>query len=268
MLHHQGRPRGLGWLAFRIRHGPAGRPPLRRYHSGHGPGRLPLEFHPDHEEIKAQLFERGCLFQKLAGYHFKSYKGQAIEHKNIGFAIVNVDGRIVVDAYAYGKYSTEGVRSLNSLERVAALRDVQGDADDDGGYVDDGYTNYYSDDDLQDMAAERENKVELTAEQLLLCTPVVRGYSLKTKKWLGFFVDCVDEVVFNERAFEQLVLPEGHKSMILAFSESQVKNKARFDDDISGKGKGLITLLSGGPGIGKTLTAEAVAEAMHVPCTS
>ncbi|TEY63314.1 hypothetical protein BOTCAL_0156g00220 [Botryotinia calthae] len=38
-----------------------------------------------------------------------------------------------------------------------------------------------------------------------------------------------------------------------------------FDDVISGKGKGIIFLLSGGPGIGKTLTAESVAEQMRVP---
>ncbi|KAF7942561.1 uncharacterized protein EAE97_006015 [Botrytis byssoidea] len=41
--------------------------------------------------------------------------------------------------------------------------------------------------------------------------------------------------------------------------------KEIYDDVISGKGKGIIFLLSGGPGIGKTLTAESVAEQMHVP---
>lgn len=44
-----------------------------------------------------------------------------------------------------------------------------------------------------------------------------------------------------------------------------MKYKDTFDDIISGKGKGIIMLLSGGPGIGKTLTAEAVAENMKVP---
>ncbi|KAH8879647.1 P-loop containing nucleoside triphosphate hydrolase protein [Thozetella sp. PMI_491] len=225
----------------------------------------PIEFHPDHEAVKAQLLERGRKFHKLAGYHYKSYKGPAVERQQIGATLVSVDSRIVVDAFAHGKFSNESQRSLNSLDRMDALPAVQGDADDDGGYVDNSITNYYGDDDLEDGAAERENKRELTDEQLILCSPMLKGFSLKTKKWLEFFVDVVDEVTFNERAFKQLVLPDGHKSMILAFAESQVKNKNRFDDDIAGKGKGMIMLLSGSPGTGKTLTAEAVAEAMHVP---
>jgi len=61
------------------------------------------------------------------------------------------------------------------------------------------------------------------------------------------------------------VLPADQKELILAFAMSQVKFKDDFDDVISGKGKGIIMLLSGGPGIGKTLTAESVAETMKVP---
>ena len=38
-----------------------------------------------------------------------------------------------------------------------------------------------------------------------------------------------------------------------------------FDDFVSGKGLGLIGLLSGPPGVGKTLTAEAVAEILQRP---
>ena len=225
----------------------------------------PFEFHPDHERIKSQLLERGRVFHTLAGYHFKSYNGQAIETGMMGSSLVSVDGRIVVDAYAYSKYGNDSTRTLKSVQKRAALQDVQGDADEDGGFVGESDPTYYTEDDLEGMAAERENKEELTEEKLILCTPTIKGYSLKAKKWLRFFVDGVGEVTFNERAFEQLVLPQGHKNMILAFSQSQVRSKALVGDDISGKGKGMIMLLSGGPGIGKTFTAEAVAEAMHVP---
>lgn len=53
------------------------------------------------------------------------------------------------------------------------------------------------------------------------------------------------------------MLPHEHKELILALTESQVENKEHFDDVIQGKGKGMIMLLSGPPGVGKTLTAES-----------
>jgi len=43
----------------------------------------------------------------------------------------------------------------------------------------------------------------------------------------------------------------------MGFVESQVETKNTFDDVIQGKGKGIIMLLSGPPGVGKTLTAES-----------
>lgn len=108
-------------------------------------------------------------------------------------------------------------------------------------------------------------RIPLTDEQLIQCSSLLKGYTLKTKRWLSFFVDCVTEIIWNNSAFSNLVLPHSQKELILAFAESQVLHKDKFDDVISGKGKGIIMLLSGGPGIGKTLTAESVAENMKVP---
>jgi hypothetical protein len=45
--------------------------------------------------------------------------------------------------------------------------------------------------------------------------------------------------------------------LILTFAESQLASKGLFDDVIEGKGKGIIMLLTGEPGVGKTLTAES-----------
>ena len=109
------------------------------------------------------------------------------------------------------------------------------------------------------------DQTPLTDDQLLLCSASLRGYSLRNKKWLQFSIDCVGDIKWNESAFENLVLPSDHKELILALTKSQVQNKDCFDDIIQGKGKGMIMLLSGPPGVGKTLTAESVAENMRAP---
>jgi SpoVK/Ycf46/Vps4 family AAA+-type ATPase len=71
-------------------------------------------------------------------------------------------------------------------------------------------------------------------------------------------------VFWNKDAFERLVLPSRMKDLIKALVMVRAsKNKKRQDpnpalkrdDIIASKGNGLIILLHGGPGTGKTLTA-------------
>ncbi|MCJ1440358.1 MAG: hypothetical protein MMC23_000841 [Stictis urceolatum] len=65
--------------------------------------------------------------------------------------------------------------------------------------------------------------------------------------------------------FENLVLPGEVKDLLLAFARIKTAGDAMFDDFVGGKGKGISMLLSGPPGVGKTLTAEAIAEKLKVP---
>lgn len=97
----------------------------------------------------------------------------------------------------------------------------------------------------------------MTEFHLLLCTPTVRGFCLREQEWEDFNIDGIDDVEFNTTPFDSLVLPEGYKELILAFVESQLKEGDSFEDVINGKGGGLVVLLSGVPGVGKTLTAES-----------
>jgi len=78
-----------------------------------------------------------------------------------------------------------------------------------------------------------------------------------------FEIDGVKEVDFNEKAFESLVLPEEQKTTILSLVRAHTHD-FDFDDIIKGKGKGLIFLLHGEPGVGKTLTAGMYTVSLHL----
>jgi len=112
-----------------------------------------------------------------------------------------------------------------------------------------------SDDELQLGSGQR--RAALTKTQLLIASPSVTGYALKTKRWcessfpaplalldvslsncppVSFFIESVREIEWSEGAFQSLVLPADQKELVLAFAESQAKYKETFDDVIQGKG--------------------------------
>jgi SpoVK/Ycf46/Vps4 family AAA+-type ATPase len=74
------------------------------------------------------------------------------------------------------------------------------------------------------------------------------------------------DIPWSEHAFDSLVLDSSEKDLLLALVDRDEFRTAKpFHDFISGKGQGMIMLLSGPPGVGKTLTAESVAEHLRQP---
>ncbi|KAK3694192.1 ATPase [Podospora appendiculata] len=205
---------------------------------------FPWSFHEQKEAVAAALMQRGEIFEKLAGHSYKSYSGAAITWDSQGNEVpIQVTGRIIVDIDSFNRFSPYPERWLSDwnakdLDRLSKHKEKYG--------------------------LGENGTLRLSPYHHMLARSRTRGYSLKLKKWLDFFIEQVDEITWNTNAFDKLVLDEDQKELILAFSESQLEGST-FDDVISGKGKGIICLLSGPPGVGKTLTAEAVAENLKVP---
>jgi SpoVK/Ycf46/Vps4 family AAA+-type ATPase len=91
------------------------------------------------------------------------------------------------------------------------------------------------------------------------CPPYFIGFSLSRKEWCHFLVDSINEVQWNENVWKSLILEEQEKFVLRALVSSHMYHENPRDQPQQ-KGKGLVILLHGAPGSGKTLTAETVAE--------
>jgi hypothetical protein len=106
---------------------------------------------------------------------------------------------------------------------------------------------------------------ELRDDAMWMTDPYVKGFSFVTKQWGRFSVGNISPIAYRDDAFDQLVLAEDKKELVRALVTN---GGGGFQDIISGKGGGCIFLLHGDPGVGKTLTAEAIAELLHRPLYS
>jgi hypothetical protein len=229
---------------------------------------FPLKYHPNKDILISALLAQGKKFISLKGQQFKFYRGicTVLCHCNprrvhVSFFIfiyfsnllpdsqylilfLQVDSRIMIDTCAFNRLNPEFAVSVRSIE-----------------------------DEIDD------NNGELAQDHILILTNKIGIFSFQDKKFYHGIIDNVFDITFNDQVFNQLVLPPKQKDLVRVLVQNHhhavgkksetgddgtVKGEG-FDDFIEGKGKGLVAVLHGPPGVGKTMTAEAVAEFTRRP---
>lgn len=112
-------------------------------------------------------------------------------------------------------------------------------------------------------------------EDLLLLPRRLFGYALRERKFFQADVQYLRQVQTESDSFESLKINEDHIRIVNSVVSSHFQRKEMeslpgfmnfMDQDlIRGKGRGLVILLHGAPGVGKTATAEAVAMTHNKP---
>lgn len=200
------------------------------------------------DETMASLSERGAVFRKFTEGNEGAYVnvkrgGQITVRSYWGDRTFRAEGRAMIDVKM-------GMRVANAqVERISEFLLAN------------------------DRTARRDNEREITKakpyvisdDELFMCMPTLIGFSMTSKMWGEFAVSDLEEIQWRDDAFDLLVLDEDLKDQIKALVQHHGDG---FEDIISGKGGGVIFLLHGVPGVGKTLTAETVAELLHRPLYS
>ncbi|CAF9912370.1 hypothetical protein IMSHALPRED_000298 [Imshaugia aleurites] len=222
---------------------------------------FPLDYHQDLAKVKSDLIERGRRFASLKGIHHTAYHGLAHQKRKGEPFKFSVKGRIMVDPIAFKEhnpnYERPRVDGLSGRDILGIRNDVLHDILTEGlGLTDD-----------IKHGGDKNKSSEMKDEEFLVCGPTVLGFSLDRRAWAEFAVSGIQDITWTNLPFDTLVIPAKTKEMLQALVHNQIPdpNKPAFDDFIEGKGKGLIVLLHGPPGVGKTLTAEAVSEYQKRP---
>jgi hypothetical protein len=112
----------------------------------------------------------------------------------------------------------------------------------------------------------KSSELEIISDDMIyMFYPYLCGYSLNNKRWGEMDIDCLTDIKFDSKAFDYLVLDEEIKKLMKALV---LNVNTSFSDVITGKSGGCIFLLHGPPGVGKTLSCEAISELLQKPLYS
>ncbi|KAF5619487.1 P-loop containing protein [Fusarium sp. NRRL 52700] len=221
----------------------------------------------DIKSMKAALVAHGRKYEALRGIHYRFYPGiLKREHTHCeadtsgwedasipSLPIQAIAGRVIVDAAGQCGHEAGSFGPLSSLRISSEM------------YKNGQYSKAATSSDHQESQEDSdweeavdEDRKRLSDEQAMLTVSTVECFSIENKTWCTAPIDDLRDIEWNTHAFDNLVIDEAEKRLLVGFIGAAKNGKLQdFDDFVDGKGKGLVMLLCGPPGTGKTFTAES-----------
>ncbi|KAK1240247.1 hypothetical protein MKX08_007689 [Trichoderma sp. CBMAI-0020] len=266
---------------------------------------MPIAHYKDWEKTRQLLLQRSSKLRvvlggNLQGFRAQTYTGQAwlkdfARHTSAMPHVadrVQVTGRFIVDFSQYVSHN----RKYCTLEEIKKKRKrikaklprghFHSESDSDFDSEEDALSDIEqraghlsvqqstaevesTKDDLLQLSRDVSEAFHISIEDFELLYPaLIPAFWLGEKKWWWLRSDEIQDVEWNANAFEFLRLEKMTKNLVESLVKGHESGSVSFDDVIEGKGQGLIFLLHGEPGLGKTLTAESVADYLKRPLYS
>ncbi|KAF2150286.1 P-loop containing nucleoside triphosphate hydrolase protein [Myriangium duriaei CBS 260.36] len=186
-------------------------------------------YHPDpeDEDLRHRLHERGQRYQAFASVSVREYDGPAEFLKESPYDFFDKDEEHFPQVWL--PYHETG--------RVIVDRKTY----------------------EQETYKGQVSRLSMEALETITYAPYVLGFSCNRKNWCRFYLEHLQDVPWKLDAFDELILPSLQRDLLEGLvSSHQFMDDVR--DETKQKGKGLVVLLHGPPGCGKTMSAECSAE--------